>query len=590
MSTSTRKRTPDSNMKAACSTENSMKKTPTLEMQRATQLPESTFCLACSEDGRFLSLGHSRGFSVWCASSLLCTAEWLQDGIEMTSIQITRMTETAYLLGTVDNMGVARVFAYHCESIHLLSVINSMENINKRSICLTFVLSEGGDYGVASISCNSDVWLEVYHFPSEAWLKELEMERSSQNQDPGSSADVDEKWSPLAAVIKIQPPKTPAGTELDGPLELLQKNDFFTHCLALEKDTGSSRQRDEKPFDTEARKRNESPRRCTQHFLLPCVQFPGDGHAKDQPALPVAVCVWWSGSHNLFHYLLQKSPKNKPDVEPMPDVLWPNAKEILCSAVSRCTRFIALGLDDALVCVWDRLSGSPLSVVPVSATDSAFFRMQFVDLGPESADDSQAAATVCLLVLCKSGTIHSVTTGRGAQSCTAQLNERPKDSGDIPTVIASVPFLQSLTLVMQRNGKMSLKDVPNKTTVCFLNPPKACQVSTPCSPVYALNNKQQTLIIQGEQDSSCSGGRQSQLFVFRFGESDIIKQYIISHPDSQRQQNTLRGVTLEEACNIYLQQRALSVDERNNAITHSWKQLQDSALLDQQRQSRAAAS
>lgn len=45
------------------------------------------------------------------------------------------------------------------------------------------------------------------------------------------------------------------------------------------------------------------------------------------------------------------------DVDPMPDVLWPNAKEILCSAVSKCNRYIALGLSDALVCVWDRRSG-----------------------------------------------------------------------------------------------------------------------------------------------------------------------------------------------------------------------------------------
>lgn len=109
--------------------------------------------------------------------------------------------------------------------------------------------------------------------------------------------------------------------------------------------------------------------------------------------LPVAVCVWWTGSHNLLQYLLQKSPKSKPgriiylsiyesaacsqapylknmlpvkrsscllfeaDVEPVPDVLWPNAKEILCSAVSRCTRYIAVGLQGGLVCVWDRKSG-----------------------------------------------------------------------------------------------------------------------------------------------------------------------------------------------------------------------------------------
>lgn len=69
------------------------------------QLPESTNCLTCSEDGRYLSLGHSQGLSVWCASSLICVAKWLQDTLEITSIQMTRMAEAAYLLGTVDDMG-----------------------------------------------------------------------------------------------------------------------------------------------------------------------------------------------------------------------------------------------------------------------------------------------------------------------------------------------------------------------------------------------------------------------------------------------------------------------------------------------------
>lgn len=120
--------------------------------------------------------------------------------------------------------------------------------------------------------------------------------------------------------------------------------------------------------------------------------------------LPVVVCVWWSGSHNLLQYLLQRAPKKKTggilicrmftttslkcaaffslctredirhdmfcflmtllffeaDVEPMPDMLWPHAKEILCSAVSRCTRYIALGLVDGVVCVWDRQSGEQI--------------------------------------------------------------------------------------------------------------------------------------------------------------------------------------------------------------------------------------
>lgn len=46
-----------------------------------------------------------------------------------------------------------------------------------------------------------------------------------------------------------------------------------------------------------------------------------------------------------------------PDGERVPDKLWPNAAEIVCSAVSRCSRYIALGLADGLVCVCDRRLG-----------------------------------------------------------------------------------------------------------------------------------------------------------------------------------------------------------------------------------------
>ncbi|KAM9366683.1 WD repeat-containing protein 93 [Symphorus nematophorus] len=596
MSMYTRKNAPDSEMEAACKTETSREKKPTMEPSGATQLPESTSCLACSEDGRYLSLGHSQGLSVWCASSLVCVAEWLQDRVEMTSIQMTRMAETAYLLGTVDDMGVARVFAYHCEGIHLLSVINIMENVNERSICLMFKLSEGGDYGAASISCNSDLRLEVYHFPKEAWLKELEV-AISQKQDPDSSEDVDVKWSPVAVMIKIKPPKIPAGKALDDPHEVLQMTEFLTHCLALDIDTSSSLQQEEQASNTDAVKTVKSPRCCTHHFLLPCGQLPGDSKVKSQPGLPVAVCVWWSGSHNLLQYLLKKTPKNKPaDVDPMPDVLWPNAKEILCSAVSRCTHYIALGLNDGLVCVWDRQSGSPLSVISVSATDSTFSKIQFVDYWPLSADDSQTFTTaeVHLLVLCKNGAIHSVITGQGKRSCTAQITERPKHSGELPTVTASVPFLQNMSLVVQRNGKMFLQDVINKTTACFLIPPTTHVIAAPCNPVYTLNTSQQTLLIKGDRDPSCSEsskeGSQSQLFIFHFGDSDILKQYIVSLLDTPQQQETLSWFTVEETCNLYLQQRALSVEERNKAITQTWKQLLETAVMVQQRHIRAEAS
>ncbi|XP_047437063.1 WD repeat-containing protein 93 isoform X2 [Mugil cephalus] len=561
----------------------------TLEMTSVAQLPENTNCLSCSEDGRYLSLGHSLGLSVWCASTFIRVAEWLQDTMEITSIQMTGMSETTYLLGTVDDMGVARVFALHSDDIHLLNVINPMEDVNQRSVCLSFELYKGGHYGAASFSCNGGVWLEIYLFPSAAWLNELEM-ALAQKQDPNSSEDLDVRWSGVTVMTKIKPPTVAAVSALDGAVEVGQTADFSTHCLALDVIMSHSSQQDNSSSDTDAGKTKEtteSPRRCTQHFLLPCGQCPGDSKADFKSGLPVAVAVWWSGSRNLLQYLLQNAPRNKPDVNPRPDVLWPNAKEIVCSAVSRCTRYVALGLDDALLCVWDRRSGAPLCVVLVSTAHSAFFRVQFMDCWAVSADASQVFAEekIHLLVECKGGALHTVTTGRGTQSCTMQLSERPADSRDLPTVYTAVPFLQRLSLVVQRNGKMSLQDVINKTTVCFLTPATESLITTPCNPIYALNNKQQTLFIRGDQDARSSAfseeTSQSQLLTFCFGESDVLKQYILSHPDKQTK---MCYVTLEETCNLYLQQRMLSAEERNKVILQTWEQLQETAAMVQERQ------
>ena len=163
---------------------------------------------------------------------------------------------------------------------------------------------------------------------------------------------------------------------------------------------------------------------------------------------------------------------------------------------------------------------------------------------------------------------------------------------------------------MQRNGRIFLQDVINKAIVCYLTPTTSYQTASPCNPVYVLNTKQQALFIRGNQhaaelflsptltlgekhckyewlvmllksttfvkcqrifcswrfsshsgdlDTSCSslsqGSSQSQLFVFRFGESDTIKRHIVSHPESPQEQKTLSHVTPEELCNLYLEQR-----------------------------------
>ncbi|KAE8277486.1 hypothetical protein D5F01_LYC24571 [Larimichthys crocea] len=316
-------------------------------------------------------------------------------------------------------------------------------------------------------------------------------------KDSNSSEDVGVKWSPVALLIKIKPPKIPADVVPT----------IFFHLVVS--------------FLVTA---NQS---LSQDCLLSSV-YGG-----------VAAIIF-------FSICCKEHQRKKADVEPMPDMLWPHAKEILCSAVSRCTRYIALGLVDGVVCVWDRQSGSPLSVVLVSAVDSAFSRMQFVDFSPVSANDFQTFTTAKVRLL--------------------------------------------VSLVVQRNGNMLLQDVIKQTTVCFLIPPTTHLIATPCNPVYALNTKQQTLFIKaGDLDTSCTvsseEGSQSQLFMFSFGESDIFKQYI-SLPDTPQQLQTLSCATLEETCDVSLQQRALSVDERNKARAETWKQLQETAVMVQQRAER----
>ncbi|XP_041849496.1 WD repeat-containing protein 93 isoform X2 [Melanotaenia boesemani] len=620
--------------------------TPTLELAGGTQLPENTNCLACSEDGRYLGLGHSKGLSVWCASTFICVAEWLQNNLEITLIRMTRMAEITYLLGTIDDMGVARVFAHHSDRIHLLSVINIMDDINKRSICLTFDLHEGGHFGAASISCSGDVCLDVYQFPLAEWLKELEI-LTSQKQDSNLTGDLGVQWSPVTVMIKITPPKIPAGKALDGPLGVLQTRDFLTHWLALDAFRSRIHQREKSSFCTNpgnTLQALETLRRCTHHFLLPCGQLPDESKANFQPGMPVAITVWWAGSQNLLQYFLQNAPKNKQgrthissflndlhhhncalkicclflfhdtvplhymrkvqysnisiefftflffeaDVVPMPDVVLPNAKEIVCSAVSRCTRYIALGLDDALVCVWDRRSESPLSVTLMPAENSPLFRMQFVDYWPLPAADSQILTTemVYLFVLCKSGASYTVTTGHGTLPCVMQVIERPKDHRDLPAFTISVPFLQGMSLVVQTNGKMFLQDIINKVTVCFLTPPTSHQITSPYNPVYVMNTKQQVLFIRGDQEPSSNAfsKESSQLFVFPFRHSDILKQYVVSHPDLPQQQKNQGNINLDETFNFYFQQRVLSVKEREKSMAQSWEKLQEIATVVKQRQ------
>ncbi|XP_045073011.1 WD repeat-containing protein 93-like [Coregonus clupeaformis] len=295
------------------------------------------------------------------SSSPYCVPVWQEDRVEITSLHITCLGEMVYLLASLDDMGVARLFAYYSETLHLIKVMNETDDLNQRSVCVKFELSRGGDYGAATISCHGCQCLEVYSFPKDSWLKEL-------SQHAPGVGDTG-KLSPVAMLMKIKPPKPLTGSTMKSPFEVLQKTEDGNVIGSGQNHLISSRQWEDQDavFKSVYRKYmvtnpsnttypEDRPSCVTSHFLFPGGVFPVLEGVKPQTGgVSVAVCLWWSGSHNLLQYLLWKAPRDKPD--PEPDALWPNAQEILCSAVSSCTRHITLGLVTELVTVWDRHLG-----------------------------------------------------------------------------------------------------------------------------------------------------------------------------------------------------------------------------------------
>eukprot|EP00063_Salmo_salar_P057423 XP_014032258.1 PREDICTED: WD repeat-containing protein 93-like isoform X5 [Salmo salar] len=201
-------------------TEQANKAIPIMQVSGDVKLPVRTNCLACPEDGRYIFLGHPHGLSVMAqpqgiitasSSSPYCVPVWQEDQVEITSLHITCLGEMAYLLVSLDDMGVARLFAYYSETSHLIKVMNEtkmwtntqQDDLNQRSVCVKFELSRGGDYGAATISYNGCQCLEVYRFPKDSWLKEL----SQHTPGVGDTG----KLSPVTMLMKIKPPKPHTG-------------------------------------------------------------------------------------------------------------------------------------------------------------------------------------------------------------------------------------------------------------------------------------------------------------------------------------------------------------------------------------------
>ncbi|NWH69761.1 WDR93 protein, partial [Piaya cayana] len=370
-----------------------------LKVQPTTCFPTAEFqvtgranCLAVS--GKYIFVGLSVGLAAFNVSDCKEVGAWDEVKTEICAIHASDLGNELHVLLAVDEMGLVWLFCFHKESFLLIKILNEVEDISKQSTCVEVVLSQGGDYAGVLLQGNTKTWLEIYQLPKDSWLKEMEKSlRAStrlacrERSSSWTSADIfllqesvnkaDAKLSLPVLLLKVKPPKPITGSSFKSPLDALKKVDDgtvlglgFNHLI---KDSQWEQQEvifcstywDYLEAEGERQSKEEIPRHATFHFLLPSPILQVGPGMKVQPDVPAGIGVHWDGSHNLCFYLLNCLLKEKVDSDPKPDVVWPCAAPIVCSAVSSCSRYLALACEDATITIWNKHVGYPLSVTAI---------------------------------------------------------------------------------------------------------------------------------------------------------------------------------------------------------------------------------
>ncbi|NWZ64401.1 WDR93 protein, partial [Acrocephalus arundinaceus] len=365
---------------------------PTAEFQ----VTETANCLAVS--GKYIFVGLSVGLTAFKMCDLKDVCAWDAAKTEICAIHASDLGNECHVLLAVDEMGLVWLFCFYKESFLLIKILNEVDDISQRNTCVEVVLSRGGDYAGILLQGNTKAWLEIYQLPKDSWLTEIEKNagaaeelacserRSSYSSEvqnmgtfllqelPVSAIQADVKLVPPVLLLTVRPPKPITGTSFKGPLDALKEVDDgsvlglgYNHLIKdsqWELQDEIFRSTYQEYLEAEGVIEEEIPRYATFHFLLPS-QILLEPEMQVQPDIPVGIGVHWDGNHNFCFYLLNRSLKEKEDSDLKPDVVWPCAAPIACSAVSSCSRYLALAGEDATITIWDKHLGYPLSVTAI---------------------------------------------------------------------------------------------------------------------------------------------------------------------------------------------------------------------------------
>ncbi|XP_048471833.1 WD repeat-containing protein 93 isoform X1 [Rhincodon typus] len=592
-------------------------KPPTHETSKEIQLPGNLNCFANIVDGNDIFAGMSEGVVVLNQEDHTIRSVWRMEGVDIVALQVRHVGGQLYLLAALDDMGVARLLFSYGDITSLIKVFNAFDNVTEKITCSKFEISEGGDYAALTLEGKGETWLEVHRLQKDNWAQELDQfeklmtlneqtgKRSlqtssvpvSQTQQEPTLANKqisqpsiqDIKLTPTILVMK-QRYKQIADHLWKNPFDALQKLDDANIIGTGQNHVISPQQwsEEKKIFEemyqlylskdtTEQSEEKQS--QATFHFINLGRILPVGLEQKTQTGIPNALCLWWNGSHILFHYVL-KIPvgKEKIELEPKADIVWPNASAITCSAVKMCASLLVIALADGTVTIWDLYLGIPISVLSVS-TDSIIQTLHFLESDfcvPFGLSDEYKK--VQILVTCKSGEAYLATATKHAEGSIFTLRERDEEPGNAISGVALVPTLSKFLLIFT-TGTIALFDFTGEDVLCHFILPFPYVIASPWEPVFAFDRDGMFLFIKGDKkmgvDSPNGNENRNSLFAFSllflFSVDSCTKEKELLQPSSQN--------TWEVRCEHFLQERLNSLKSRNEEMTKCWNQLRHHAII-----------
>lgn len=490
-----------------------------------------TTCVCTVPDKSFLFISYGNMLAVVDSLSgtiIACAEDVGNDIVQMSTCCLQ---EGHCLISTLDNVGFAKLYCFAGDKVMLLRTFNEQEGANKQSVATFIEVSQDGGYVGIGWEAMKESWLEIYKVPKDTWIKEIEgaltaaapsrkLTMDSALLDMEESAVEDHLMKPSedqAPADGTPPPGSRPGSAQGGQTQLGQSTISFakpttvlrvrppapvgpcaaTNCSTALKaidaecnviGSGTNHILMSQFFDNcdkafhsihaeelKYLNRDEEESTCFPriHFLTPGRLIPSG--LESAPSKVNSVSVWWTGGTHLFIYSLVKTAK---DLEHKPDIVWPNSEQIIMSSISECGDFMAIGLKNGTVVIWDVYRGTLLRVCPITDKGNILVLCSLPSaVVPVLSEDglavtSKASSLANLVVSCDDGRFCLLQSGVAHAPAPKPLVDKSAVDSEVIVSVTTMPGTPQLIVAVKKSGRITMYNVVSCTAICHVGLPE----------------------------------------------------------------------------------------------------------------------